>query len=209
MTGGRRHGHGRSSDGGLERFRKVTRACGYNGASPDVNGIVGTTCAEIMMRDRSRDARTGPQRALERHERQTGGIGADPRPRWPSSEKRKLCRPFPMLACSPAVLTAQAAWVCRSPQTSGLHECRHTFASLMIAAGVNVKALQVFMGHASITVTMDLDGHLMPGSENEAAALLDAYLTNAIDLARTAEIENRGANLGQLNSPSRGLEGSS
>src|SRR4051794_10440069 len=29
-----------------------------------------------------------------------------------------------------------------------LHECRHTFASLMIAAGVNAKALQTYMGHA-------------------------------------------------------------
>ncbi|MEJ7891405.1 MAG: tyrosine-type recombinase/integrase [Solirubrobacteraceae bacterium] len=56
------------------------------------------------------------------------------------------------------------------------HECRHTFASLMIAAEVNIKALQVFMGHASITVTMDRYGHLLPGSETEAAALLDAYL---------------------------------
>lgn len=61
------------------------------------------------------------------------------------------------------------------------HECRHTFASLMIAAGVNIKALQVFMGHASITVTMDRYGHLMPGSESEAAALLDAYLTATRD----------------------------
>lgn len=66
-------------------------------------------------------------------------------------------------------------------RTAGLaiitpHECRHTFASLMIAAGVNIKALQVFMGHASITVTMDRYGHLLPGSEIEAAALLDAFL---------------------------------
>ena len=54
------------------------------------------------------------------------------------------------------------------------HECRHTYASFMIAAGVNVKALQVFMGHASITMTLDLHGYLMPGSEDEAAALIDA-----------------------------------
>jgi hypothetical protein len=46
----------------------------------------------------------------------------------------------------------------------------------MIAAGVNVKALQGFMGHASITMTLDLYGHLLPGSEDEAAALIDAYL---------------------------------
>ena len=30
-----------------------------------------------------------------------------------------------------------------------LHECRHTFASLMIAAGVNAKALSTYMGHAT------------------------------------------------------------
>ena len=56
------------------------------------------------------------------------------------------------------------------------HECRHTFASLMIAAGVNAKALSTFMGHANISITLDRYGHLMPGSEGEAAHLLDAYL---------------------------------
>jgi integrase len=56
------------------------------------------------------------------------------------------------------------------------HACRHTFASLMIAAGVNAKALSTFMGHANISITLDRYGHLMPGSESEAAALLDAYL---------------------------------
>lgn len=46
----------------------------------------------------------------------------------------------------------------------------------MIAAGVNAKALSTFMGHASISITLDRYGHLMPGSEAEAAGLLDAYL---------------------------------
>jgi len=70
------------------------------------------------------------------------------------------------------------------------HECRHTFAALMIAAGVNAKALQTFMGHSSITVTLDRYGHLMPGSEAEAAGLLDSYLgaqrERAEDAARAA-----------------------
>jgi len=57
-----------------------------------------------------------------------------------------------------------------------LHQARHTYASFMIAAGVNPKALSAFMGHSSITVTFDLYGHLMPGTEAEGAALLDAYL---------------------------------
>lgn len=46
----------------------------------------------------------------------------------------------------------------------------------MLAAGVNVKALSTYMGHASITITLDRYGHLMPGNEAEAAGLLDAYL---------------------------------
>ena len=57
-----------------------------------------------------------------------------------------------------------------------LHEGRHAYASLMIAAGVNAKALSTFMGHANIAITYDLYGHLMPGSEDEAATLLDGYL---------------------------------
>jgi hypothetical protein len=31
-------------------------------------------------------------------------------------------------------------------------------------------------GHANISITLDRYGHLMPGSGNEAAGLLDAYL---------------------------------
>jgi integrase len=57
-----------------------------------------------------------------------------------------------------------------------LHQACHTYASFMIAAGVNAKALSVFMGHSSIKVTFDLYGHLMPGTEAEAAALLDDFL---------------------------------
>jgi integrase len=71
---------------------------------------------------------------------------------------------------------ADTAWKAAGLTRITLHECRHTFASLMIAAGVNAKALSTFMGHASVAVTYDLYGKLMPGSEAEAAGLLDAYL---------------------------------
>jgi integrase len=71
---------------------------------------------------------------------------------------------------------ADTAWKAAGLERITLHECRHTFASLMIAAGVNAKALSEYMGHAKISTTMDLYGHLMPGNESEAAAMLDAYL---------------------------------
>jgi len=80
-----------------------------------------------------------------------------------------------------------------------LHECRHTFASLMIAAGVNAKALSAYMGHATISITLDRYGHLMPGNEDEAAGLLDTYLERANTAARLAQLEtgaNPGASVG-------------
>jgi integrase len=86
---------------------------------------------------------------------------------------------------------AQVAWRRANLNPIGLHEARHTFASTLIAAGVNAKAITTYMGHASIQTTYDLYGKLMPGSEAEAAALVDAYLTRADTAGRLAQVEDR------------------
>jgi integrase len=57
-----------------------------------------------------------------------------------------------------------------------LHLCRHTFASLLIDAGANPKAIQEFMGHSKIQTTFDVYGHLLPGSRDEVRERMDAYL---------------------------------
>jgi integrase len=92
---------------------------------------------------------------------------------------------------------ADKAWKAAGLGRLTLHECRHGYASFMIDAGVNPKALQVFMGHSSITVTLDLYGHLMPGGEAEAAALADAYLEaqqqRETERARAADSDRTGA----------------
>lgn len=80
---------------------------------------------------------------------------------------------------------AGKAWVDAGLPRLTLHDARHSYASLMIAAGVNAKALSTFMGHANIAITLDLYGHLMPGSEAQAADLLDAYLTLEASVAPT------------------------
>src|SRR3954453_20039758 len=74
---------------------------------------------------------------------------------------------------------AGRAWKRAGLQPITLHECGHTFASLMIAAGGNAKALSTYMGHASVMITLDRYGHLMPGNEREAAGLLDAFLSRS------------------------------
>jgi integrase len=85
---------------------------------------------------------------------------------------------------------AQRAWERAHLAPIGLHEARHTFASVLIAAGVNAKAITTYMGHASIQTTYDLYGKLMPGSESEAAALVDAYLARADTASRLAQLED-------------------
>ena len=70
-----------------------------------------------------------------------------------------------------------------------LHQARHTYASFMIAAGVNAKALSTFMGHSSINATFDLYGHLMPGTEAQAATLLDVYLGTEVEAGERAARE--------------------
>ncbi len=75
---------------------------------------------------------------------------------------------------------ALAAWKRAELEGIGLHESRHTFASVLIAAGVGPKTIMECMGHASITMTFDRYGHLMPGSRAEAAARVDAYLASGV-----------------------------
>ncbi len=69
-----------------------------------------------------------------------------------------------------------ARWSKAGLKPLGFHEGRHTYASIGIAAGLNPKTLSTYLGHATITITLDRYGHLMPGSEVEARAMLDAYL---------------------------------
>lgn len=79
---------------------------------------------------------------------------------------------------------ALAAWAAAGLRPIGLHECRHTAASLLIDAGVNDKALSAIMGHASVTITKDRYGHLMPDGVAEAGRLLAARLEGP----RTAKV---------------------
>jgi hypothetical protein len=56
----------------------------------------------------------------------------------------------------------------------------------MIAAGVNAKAGAAYMGHSSVSMFLGRYGHLIPGNEEQAAGLLDAYLEVAADRVGSA-----------------------
>lgn len=57
-----------------------------------------------------------------------------------------------------------------------LHDCRHTAATLMLAAGTPVKVVAEVLGHASVTTTLMVYGHTLPGMAEEAGARLSAAL---------------------------------
>jgi integrase len=57
-----------------------------------------------------------------------------------------------------------------------LHDCRHTAASLMLAAGVPIKVVSEMLGHASPTITLAIYAHVLPGMAEEAGAALSGSL---------------------------------
>jgi integrase len=70
----------------------------------------------------------------------------------------------------------------------GLHECRHTFVSLLHDAGLSLERIGDYVGHSSAYMT-DRYRHLLEGHEAEAAKLLDAYLARADTAARLEQLE--------------------
>ena len=71
----------------------------------------------------------------------------------------------------------------------GLHECRHTYVSIMADAGVSLERMADYVGHSSTYMT-DRYRHLIKGHEAEAARALDEYLARSDTLARVSQLEN-------------------
>ena len=65
-----------------------------------------------------------------------------------------------------------------------IHELRHSCASLMIAMEVPLEVVSEQMGHASIRVTKDVYGHLMPKARAKAAEAMRSVLFDEIIPAR-------------------------
>lgn len=53
-------------------------------------------------------------------------------------------------------------------KTLSFHAIRHTHATLMLKAGVQMKVVSERLGHSSIKITMDTYAHLLPSMETEA-----------------------------------------
>lgn len=74
------------------------------------------------------------------------------------------------------------------------HDCRHTFASLMLLRGVSPKVVSEMLGHASAAFTMDTYQHIINGMQQDAVAQLDAVLPAGVFAADNAEMTRLSAN---------------
>ena len=71
---------------------------------------------------------------------------------------------------------------------TGTHQLRHRFASLMLAGGVDIKKLSIYLGLGSAGFTLATYTHLMESADVQARKAIEAALA-AEDVALTLDQE--------------------
>ena len=79
--------------------------------------------------------------------------------------------------------------------TCRFHDLRHTYETLMMAAGVHPKIVSEALGHSTVAITLDTYSHVTPGLQEAAAQQLDSVLPAGVP--RTSkERQNREVHYG-------------
>ena len=71
------------------------------------------------------------------------------------------------------------------------HDLRHTFATLALENGMDVKTLSAMLGHVSAVTTLDIYTHITGDMQRAAAASIDRSIGKA-ELREEAEPERKG-----------------
>jgi integrase len=84
------------------------------------------------------------------------------------------------------------------------HDLRHSYASLSLEAGIDLKTVSASLGHSSVSTTADLYMHLGEQLQKEHAARIDAVMGGALSVALPAlespkSRESHGAGLALRN----------
>jgi integrase len=77
---------------------------------------------------------------------------------------------------------ARSAWADAGLEPFTLHEARHTFTSMMVAAGVDPAEVMRRVGHASVALTLERYTHETDGAAADTSKALQSY----IDAARAS-----------------------
>ena len=76
---------------------------------------------------------------------------------------------------SPSTVSHAFGDICKKAGISGIrfHDLRHTHATLLMKQGTSPKVVQERLGHSSISVTLDIYSHVVPGMQELAALQFD------------------------------------
>jgi integrase len=91
---------------------------------------------------------------------------------WRSNFNRKEWKPA--LAAAGLIAEADDDGNYESAREHGMHALRHFYASALLDAGENIKAVSEYMGHADPAVTLRVYAHLMPDSRERARRAIDS-----------------------------------
>ena len=61
-----------------------------------------------------------------------------------------------------------------------IHDLRHTHATMLLRQGVHPKVVQERLGHANVSITLDIYSHLTANMQQEAAEKIDEALRGAL-----------------------------
>ncbi|MFJ4405911.1 tyrosine-type recombinase/integrase [Streptomyces sp. NPDC088910] len=86
----------------------------------------------------------------------------------------------PALAAAGVIKDAEEGERYAASREDGMHALRHFYASVLLAAGENVKALSHYLGHDDPGFTLRVYTHLMPSSDGRARRAVDG-MYEAVD----------------------------
>ena len=86
----------------------------------------------------------------------------------------------------------QSAWRRTGIKDFRFHDLRHTFASQLVMAGVDIATVRDLLGHKDLTTTLRY-AHLAPAHKTAALAFLDGALNGRGNRPSTAEAKEKGA----------------
>jgi site-specific recombinase XerD len=76
---------------------------------------------------------------------------------------------------SPSTVSHAFCDICKKAEIDEIrfHDLRHTHATMLMKQGTNPKVVQERLGNSSISVTLDIFSHVVPGIQELAALQLD------------------------------------
>jgi integrase len=82
------------------------------------------------------------------------------------------------------------------PETFRSYDARHTAATLLLQDKTSPKVVSERLGHASIDVTLDVYGHVLPGMQEEVTERLDKLIFGELSVRRILLANSRNEPFG-------------